>query len=333
MVPLSATAQRIASLECGPCALRCAMQRSRNTSWTPPLVDFAVDIVTGAITLADATEVLVPASLVHHIEGHRSERQRGAWPWPAWDAAVDDQRVVTCIDAQDVGRLLSSSYGSRYTNLCVPVPANPFVSRLDFGLSIDTFYAATLPGLLDVVHGKARWRAWMRGALTCAYEGTHVPPIRTADYTSQLLRQEGGCETVIWEAAVAGLARRWLETSMKTALAVGIAPSSISLALPEESSSTARLLAMSVEVGVAAWATSAVTDTPLFPRAAALCTPQTLRVFTTGWNALADTPPPTTSADEQESAAVRAVEESLARTADFVDVVKEKCELLVPPTN
>lgn len=334
MVPLSSTAHRIATLECAPCALRCAMRRQAGPQarWTPPLADFAADIVAGALTLAEATEVLVPASLVHYLEQQRSAvRGRGVWPWPAWDAAVDERRLVTCVSAQDAAQLRRSSYSARYTELCVPVPAGPLVSQLDFDAPIDLFYASTLVRMLDEVGGRVRWRAWMRGALTCAYEGTHVPPIRTADYTSQLLRQDGGCVSVVWEAAVAGLSPRWLETAMKTALAVGIAPSSVALALPEESSCTARLLGKSVEVGVSAWTTCAVTDTALFPHAAPLCTPQSLRVFTTGWNALSDAA--STTMDEGEaSAEAGVVEASLARTADFVDAVQERCHALLPPT-
>ncbi|TPP40600.1 hypothetical protein CGC20_13925 [Leishmania donovani] len=228
MIPLSATAQRVKMLECGPCALRSAMRRADRESWTPPLADVAVDIVAGALTLTSANEVLVPASLVHYVESCRTEAKRTAsgaltqWPWPAWDVALKEQRLVTLVTAGDVARLVSSDcYGGAYRTLCVPVPAGPLVAQLDFGITVDRFYAEVLPGVLDVVgaDGRVRWRAWMRSALTCAYEGTHVPPIRVAEYTSQLLRQTGGCESVMWEAAVTGLTPRWLETASKTALA------------------------------------------------------------------------------------------------------------------
>ncbi|KAL7699374.1 hypothetical protein N2W54_007889 [Lotmaria passim] len=341
MVLLSATVQRVATLECAPCALRRAMQLHGLPEWTPPLADFAVDIVTGALTLADATEVLVPSSLVQYVEAQRyklaQQQEQGTsngavWPWSAWDAALREHRLVTWATVHDAARLLGSSYGSRYDNLCVPVPAGPLVSRMDFGVPIDVFYNSTLPTLLDAVYARrqegrrARWRAWMRAALTCAYEGTHVPPIRMSDYTSQLFRQDGGCDSVIWEAAVKGLTPRWLETATKTALAVGMASSSLTLSLPEESSCTARLLSKSVEVGVTSWTTCALTDTPLYHHADPLCTPQSLRVFATGWNELSNP----LSAVPEEPARVNEAEAALERCADFVDAVREKCdELLV----
>ncbi|KPA85539.1 hypothetical protein ABB37_01810 [Leptomonas pyrrhocoris] len=340
MLPLGATAQRVTTLECAPCALRHIMRRRGQTDWTPPLADFAVDIVAGALTLADATEVLVPSSLVHYMENQRVQRRRGvgddAWPWPQWDAALHEHKLVTWTTAQDATRLLCSSYGARYTNLCVPVPAGPLVSRMDFSTPVDVFYSSTLPALLDAVsarqrgngdvHRRVRWRAWMRSALTCAYEGTYVPPIRMSDYTSQLLRQDGGCAGVIWEAAVKGLTPRWLETATKTALAVGVASSALSLSLPEESSCTARLLAKSVEVGITSWTTCVLSDTALYAHADPLCTPQSLHVFTTGWNALSETAFPVVG----EPAAVTEAEASLARCTDFADAVQQRFHSLLP---
>ncbi|AYU80185.1 conserved hypothetical protein [Leishmania infantum JPCM5] len=329
MIPLSATAQRVKMLECGPCALRSAMRRADRESWTPPLADVAVDIVAGALTLTSANEVLVPASLVHYVESCRTEAKRTAsgaltqWPWPAWDVALKEQRLVTLVTAGDVARLVSSDcYGGAYRTLCVPVPAGPLVAQLDFGITVDTFYAEVLPGVLDVVgaDGRVRWRAWMRSALTCAYEGTHVPPIRVAEYTSQLLRQTGGCESVMWEAAVTGLTPRWLETASKTALAVGVPSGLLALALPEESGCTARLLAKSVEVGVTSWATCAVASSPLYPHTSPVASPQTVQLFTTGWNDVSAAAAPTCDGD----AAVDAAEESLGQCFDFVDAVTER---------
>ncbi|CAM39563.1 conserved hypothetical protein [Leishmania braziliensis MHOM/BR/75/M2904] len=335
MIPLGATAQRVKMLECGPCALRSAMRRAGRGGWTPPLADLAVDIVAGALTLTSATEVLVPASLVHYVESCRAEATRTArsaltqQPWRAWDVALEEQRLVTLVAARDVAHFVSSDcYGGAYRTLCVPVPAGPLVAQLDFGIPVDTFYAEVLPGVLDAVdaNGRVRWRAWMRSALTCAYEGTHVPPIRTAEYTSQLLRQRGGCESVMWEAAMTGLTPRWLETASKTALAVGVPPGSLALALPEESSCTARLLAKSVEVGVVAWATCAVVDSPLYPHASPLASPQSVQLFATGWNDVSATEPPTCDGDDN---AFEAAEESLVQCLGFVDAVRERVTALL----
>lgn len=336
MLPLSATAQRVAVLECAPCALRAAMRRAGQSAWTEPLADFAVDIVAGALTLGGATEVLVPASLVHHVEACRNAG--GPWPWPTWDAALAERRLVTLIAAHDATRVLRGGGGAQQlprayrTNLCVPVPAGPLVAQMDFHVAADDFYAASLPALMDAAHAGdgTRWRAWVRGALTCAYEGTHVPPIRVADYTSQLLRQAGGCEGVLWESAVCGLTPRWLETAAKTAYAVGVPPASLALALPEESSSTARLLHKSVEVGVTAWVTCALPNTPLFPRAAPAAAPQSVQLFIAGWNDAAAPAAASCGADGIDGVA-SAVEEALARCSAFVSAVQERAEALLLP--
>ncbi|KAG5474264.1 hypothetical protein LSCM1_03043 [Leishmania martiniquensis] len=339
MLPLCATAQRVRVLECGPCALRSAMRRADQESWTKPLADFAVDIVAGAIALTSATEVLVPASLVHYVESCRAVAARTSssgptsWPWPAWDVALAEQRLVTLVTAPDVARLVNSdSYGGAYRTLCVPVPSGPLIARLDFGLPVDTFYAEVLPGVLDVIgdNSRVQWRAWMRSALTCPYEGAHVPPIRVAEYTSQLLRQAGGCESVMWEAAVKGLTPRWLETACKTALAVGVPPGSLALALPEESSCTARLLAKSVEGGVMSWAACAVTECPLYPRASPLASPQSVQLFVTGWNDESET---ASSLYDGDGDAVDAAEESLATCLDFVGAVTERFTELLRTTS
>jgi hypothetical protein len=351
VVPLTATAQRIVTLECGPCALYHAMQRRGHRSWTPPLADFAVDLVAGALTLADATEVLVPESLVRYVEEQRAQMSahdrlgRNTWPWPAWDAALHEQKLVTWVTAQSATSLLRSSFGAHYTNLCVPVPAGPLVAQIDFGLPIDVFYRSTISDLLDVVsscerqhvssssgssfsrRGHVRWRAWMRSALTCAYEGTHVPPNRVSDYTSELLRQDGGCEKVIWEAAVGGLTPRWLETAAKTAIAVGIHSSTLTLSLPDEASCSARLLAKSVDVGITAWTTCALTGISLHNRTNPLCTPQSVRVFTTGWNELSTTH----SLLSGGSSVMKEEEGALVRCADFADAAQERFHELLPP--
>ncbi|GET89949.1 hypothetical protein, conserved [Leishmania tarentolae] len=334
MIPLSTTTQRVKILECGPCALRSAMRRANREGWTPPLADVAVDIVAGALTLTCANEVLVPASLVHYVESYRAEAKRtssGAltqWPWPAWDVALKEQRLVTLVTSRDVAHLANSDfYGGAYRNLCIPVPAGPLVAQLDFGITVDTFYAAVLPRVLDAVgsNGNVRWRAWMRSALTCAYEGTHVPPIRVAEYTSQLLRQTGGCESVMWEAAITGLTPRWLETASKTALAVGVPAGLLALALPEESTCTARLLAKSVEVGVTSWATCAVANSPLYPHTSAVSSPQTVQLFTTGWNDVSASAAPPCDGDNT----VDASEESLGQCLDFVDAVAERVKAVL----
>ncbi|KAG5474594.1 hypothetical protein LSCM4_03767 [Leishmania orientalis] len=333
LMPLCATAQRVKMLECGPCAIGSAMRKVSREGWTQPLADFAVDIVIGALALTSATEVLVPASLVHYVESCRVVAAQASgsaptqWPWPAWDVALAEQRLVTLVAARDVARLVNGGcYGGAYRALCVPVPSGPLVAQLDFGTPVDTFYAEVLPGVLDAVgaSGHVRWRAWMRSALTCAYEGTHVPPIRVAEYTSQLLRQTGGCESVMWEAAVKGLTPRWLETACKTALAVGVPPGSLALALPEESSCTARLLAKSVEVGVTSWATCAVVDSPLYPHASPLTSPQSVQLFATGWNDASATASSSYAGD-----AVDTAEESLVQCLDFVDAVTERFTALL----
>ncbi|KAG5500357.1 hypothetical protein JKF63_03449 [Porcisia hertigi] len=334
MIPLRATAQRVEMLECGPCALRSAMRRAGRDDWTAPLADFAVDIVTGALSLTGATEVLVPASLVHYVESRRADATLATtsaqrqWPWPAWEAAVEEHRLVTLVRAQEAALLINSDlYGGKYSSLCVPVPAGPLVAQLDFGIPVDAFYGEVLPGVMDAVaaSSRVRWRAWMRSALTCAYEGTHVPPIRVAEYTSQLLRQTGGCERVIWEAAVTGLTPRWLETASKTALAVGVSPESLALALPEESSCTARLLDKSVEVGITSWTTCAVAESPLYGQASPVASPESVQLFVTGWNC-ASAPESRTCGDGADS---DPAEETLEQCCKFVDAVTECTSTLV----
>ncbi|KAK7197430.1 hypothetical protein NESM_000691500 [Novymonas esmeraldas] len=341
MLALGTTAQRAQMLECGPCALLYAMRQRGSPGWTLALADFAVDMVAGALTLAGATEVLVPASLVHFIESSRHQSE--PWPWPAWDAALAAQRLVSLVSAQDVARFVRGSssssssssgggYGRAYNSLCIPVPAGPLVAQLDFGMPVEVFYGDRLPAVLDVVGGETRlrWRAWVRSALTCAYEGSHVPPIRVAEYTSQLLRQSGGCESVIWEAAVAGLTPRWLETAAKTALAVGVPPASVTLALPEEPGRTPHLLAKSVEVGIAAWASCAIADGAMYPHAAAAASPHSVQCFIVGWNEVSATARTSTLAADVDGDEAAAAADSVARCEDYVVAVSERAAALLP---
>lgn len=265
-----------------------------------PSAELAVDAAAGSVLLGGAAEVLVPFSLVSFMESSTGQERCRAMA-EQWRALVQDELLVVLVDSDEVDGLLSTH--PAYTKLCVPVPGGPLVAKKLFCRSEDSFYDEVIPRLTRSVEaarnggrGKTEWRAWMRSALTCMYEGVHVAPIRVSERVASLLSGEGGCSRVVLEAGVSGLRPRWLETVAKTALSCGVPMASLSLALCD-SPNVAGLLAKAVEAGITRFATTTLrspclaeepTGGGLFTGTAPLMCIDTAVAFAVGWNECGD---------------------------------------------
>lgn len=332
--------RRLSLLECTPCVVaHCArhrrLQRTQAPSpplWTEVTAEYAVDAAVGAVLLGGAAEVLVPASLVHFLE-HPSRRvdTSGQRPTAAWDALLRDGRVVVLVGSRDVDELVERF--PAYTKLCVPVPGGPLAAKMFFGVTETAFFAEEVPRTVRRVERaraqghNVQWRAWLRSSLTCLYEGTHVAPIRVAEHTASLIKDEGGCSHVILEAGVEGLRPRWLETMVKTALSCGVPTATLALALCE-SPNAAVLLAKAVEMGVSQFATTSLSlptesegspcDQPrLFDGAQPLIGVDTAVTFAVGWS------------ETSARGSITADEEALLQSSrDYVDALTDEWQSL-----
>lgn len=280
--------QRLGLMECSPCTVALALKKQlRRAAWCKESTALCTAAATGAILLGGATEVLVPSSLVSFMEAARLHAASGGASHSRlseWETLVEEQRVIVLVDDGAVERFVTQY--PQFHRLCVPVPSGPLVSKLVFRDGVDVFYDERVKRVASVVAAagpKVQWQAWMRSALTCPYEGVYVPPIRVADLTARLLRGEGGCTSVVWEAAVAGLAPRWLETLLKTALACGVPTATLSLSLCNEGTAPA-LLSKAVDFGVTRMSTNALGTLPMWEGCGSPLPPSALICFAAGWS-------------------------------------------------
>jgi hypothetical protein len=105
--------------------------------------------------------------------------------------------------------------------------------------------------------------AILRSALTCRYEGLHIPPTRTADETLRLLSL--GCDSVVWEEGSAGLTPRVLENFLKAAAACGVPLRRISLMLRSNEEATANCVVRAMEGGIFSFWGSSMSDCRFLP--------------------------------------------------------------------
>lgn len=291
MLPAPGMSRTLHVLECAPCAIA-RWLRERQQPWSRTSADLAVDAAVGAVVLAGAHEVLVPVDLATFIG---SFTPVSFPPLPStsldgpllhqWNTLLEDERLVLLVRHTEVEAALTRL--PQYRKLCVPVPAGPLIARLGFDTYADTFYSEALPHLTSVMASAGagvEWRAWVRSALTCRYEGTYVPPIRVSENTARLLRdEEGACTSVLWEEAVQGLTSRWLETATKTALSCGVPTSALGFAFASGAGGT-RLLSKAIDMGVGQFATCSLPNEAVFDTAEGLVTAAQVAVLTAGWN-------------------------------------------------
>lgn len=284
LLPPVCAALSLHLLDCSSCALFHALREKRLNVSSTAVAKFASDLLTGAVVVGGAAEVLVPFSLLRTLHDSPGSASAKA-PWrAALDTLAKDDRVVVLAAPRDVPRLVERF--SQYKKVCMCVPSGPLASRMLFEQShLEAFYAEELnPAILALSMAEGyRWTSWLRSSLTCRFEGLYVPPIRVAESAARLLASDTGCERVVFEEGVAGLTLRWLETVMKTTSSCGVPLGRVTLALCGNEGRDADLLSRAVDMGIGGLAVSTV-PAPLFPHAESLIGVDDVVTFASGWN-------------------------------------------------
>lgn len=239
----------------------------------------------------------------------------------SWRALQSDDRLVVLLSPSDASHFVS--HFPHYTQFCVLVPGGALAAQRHFATSLDAFYRREVPRLVDTFaaagprHG---WYAWMRGALTCRFEGTYKFPITLAELTTQLLRaesrcwsdgewgggdaaaaaatttrktppvsQRGRCRGVVWESAIAGMTPRWLETTLKTVMSCGLSSAEgeegvLTLALPSAEGSGRSLMYKALDMRVTQFATCSLRNRTMFDDTHSLATLEDAMELVVGCN-------------------------------------------------
>ncbi|ORC88663.1 uncharacterized protein TM35_000163010 [Trypanosoma theileri] len=274
-------------LDCSSCALIHTLQQKRITVPSQSLAQFALDILTGAVVVGGATEVLVPFSLLKYVhdffKSTSADRQRRE----AWDTLAMDDRLVILTAPRDVPRLIAEF--PRYTQVCMCVPTGPLCSRMLFDHTpLETFFSEHLTpamtALSEASPREYRCTAWLRSSLSCRFEGPHVPAVRVAETAARLLGGAHGCccERVVYEEGVAGVTPRAVETAVAAAAACGVGAGRMVLAVCR-GGAAGDLVARAVGVGSGGAAVCAA-PAPLFPHSEELMGPSDVLKLACGWN-------------------------------------------------
>ncbi|CCD14110.1 unnamed protein product [Trypanosoma congolense IL3000] len=282
-------------LDCSLGAMAHALPRRWLTSDScQSVARFALDIITGGIIMAGATETLVPLSLVDALHNTYDDNTPGEGPQnEMWGSMEKYRQFIIFAAPRDVPKLIRRF--PQYKKVCLCAPSGPLASRMLFGKYFEEFYAEELnPALYTLADaGDYKCTVWLRSSLTCRYEGLYVPPIRVAETAARLLSCEVpgasgscSCERVVLEEGVCGLTPRWLETAIKTASSCGIPINSIMLALCRGSvgsQSENYLLSKVIRMGMVSVAASSV-PAPVFPETDELLGIDDIHTFSLGWN-------------------------------------------------
>eukprot|EP00796_Vickermania_ingenoplastis_P008643 gene8643-6072_t len=260
--------QSLRILECAPCAVD-GWRRAQRRPWEEATAGASLDMAATALAVAGASQILLPASLVHYLEAEGlSPVLRGTW-----DTLKDCGRSVAVLLDSPTGlrdwlRLNRRGGGPVFRKVVVPVPGGPLCARVLFPELLSCAAAApALRASFCPADQDVEWVAWMRSALSCRFEGGFPAAIRVGDLTAELL-SEGGhgrpCSSVIWEEGIAGATSpRWVETMLKSASACGVPLHQLGASLCERSHTGATCWLKCVEAGLSLFATSSLPH-PMF---------------------------------------------------------------------